>query len=58
MSEITITIPLGEYAELKNAQLKLQAFEGAGVDNWEGYDYALELLAEWRLEDDFELTLG
>ena len=32
--------------ELKQRDLKLSALEGAGVDNWEGYDYAMEEL--WK----------
>jgi hypothetical protein len=28
--------------ELEAAELKLLALEGGGVDNWEGYDFALE----------------
>ena len=31
---------------------KLMALESAGVDNWEGYDYAMEILEEWRKEDE------
>jgi len=34
------------YEELVEAQAKLDALEGAGVDNWEGYDDAMERLAE------------
>lgn len=48
MSEMveTITISLSEYESLIRAQDKLDALEGAGVDNWEGYDYAMEMLRE------------
>lgn len=31
-----------EYATLLASQEKLYALEGAGVDNWEGYDFAME----------------
>jgi len=42
----TITIPLSEYESLLRALDKLDALEGAGVDNWEGYDYAMEMLEQ------------
>lgn len=35
-----------ENAELFEAACKLNALENAGVDNWEGYDYAMEALRE------------
>jgi hypothetical protein len=31
---------------LKEASVKLWALEGAGVDNWEGYEIAMESLEE------------
>lgn len=40
----SITIPLEEYNELCRAAAKLYVLEGAGVDNWPGYDYAMEML--------------
>lgn len=33
-------------AELEKDQRMLLALEGAGVDNWSGYDYALEALED------------
>jgi hypothetical protein len=33
-----------ELVKLKQRDLMLSALEGAGVDNWEGYDYAMEEL--------------
>lgn len=42
----TITITLENYAKLINDQNWLRALEEAGVDNWEGIDYAIELLQE------------
>jgi len=42
----TYTISSEEYTELLEAIKMLNALEAAGVDNWEGYDYALELLKE------------
>lgn len=38
----TITIPLGEYNQLLADQALLRALQGAGVDNWSGYDEALD----------------
>ena len=44
----TITISLSEYDELHEASDKLNALEQAGVDNWEGYGVAMDLLEEWE----------
>jgi hypothetical protein len=32
--------------ELEKSEMKLLALEGAGVDNWEGYDDAMEMMRE------------
>jgi len=40
----TVTITLEDYAELQAASDKLDALEAAGVDNWEGYDFAMDIL--------------
>lgn len=45
-SENTITIPLKEYNQLIHDQEFLQALQAAGVDNWEGYDYAWEIMKD------------
>jgi hypothetical protein len=42
----TVTITKEEYNSLLESDNKLTALEGAGVDNWEGYDYAMEMLRE------------
>jgi hypothetical protein len=42
----TVTITKKEYEELLEDQKMLNALQDAGVDNWEGYDYAMELLNE------------
>lgn len=42
MEEITITKK--EYDELIEAKVVLDALYLAGVDNWDGYDYAIDLL--------------
>jgi hypothetical protein len=46
----TVTISTDEYESLKESDRKLSALEAAGVDNWEGYDYAMEILEE--MEDE------
>ena len=38
----TITITVRKYNELLDDQLLLRVLQSAGVDNWDGYDYALE----------------
>lgn len=43
-----VEITVAELQELRDAQLKLDALEGAGVDNWEGYDDAMDLLEDLR----------
>lgn len=40
MKEITISAK--EYESLLEDRKKLYALEGAGVENWEGYDFAME----------------
>ena len=42
--EETVTITKKEYEELKEDQQMLRALEGAGVDNWDGYEYAQDAL--------------
>lgn len=44
MPEETITIKKSEYDQLVEDQKWLGCLAAAGVDNWEGYDYAIELL--------------
>lgn len=41
-----------QVACLEDDARKLRALECAGVDNWSGYDYAMELLAEYEREDN------
>lgn len=41
-AEKTVTIPEAEYIRLQRSELWLTCLEGAGVDNWQGYDYAME----------------
>ncbi len=40
--EEDVTITKKEYEDLLKDQKKLRALYGAGVDNWEGYDIALD----------------
>ena len=47
-----IQITLARLEELEAAQNKLLALEAAGVDNWEGYDSAMDILSEMNEEDD------
>ena len=51
MQEETVTITLKEYDNLLKRDFKLICLEGAGVDNWEGYDYAMEEYLAVREED-------
>jgi hypothetical protein len=44
MATVNVTIPAEEYYQLMRDSAKLTALEAAGVDNWDGYDYAMELL--------------
>lgn len=47
MKEISVK----KYNELIEDQVKLRALEAAGVDNWDGYDIAIDMLEEWAKED-------
>ena len=42
--EETITISAREYEYLLDCEKTLSALQIAGVDNWEGYSYALEIM--------------
>lgn len=44
MENENVTITKKEYDELNADQRKLNALENAGVDNWDGYDFAMEAL--------------
>lgn len=46
MTEEMITITRKEYESLKDAQDLLECLKGAGVDNWCGYDDAIEMYEE------------
>jgi len=51
MTEKTVTIPEKEYHKLLDDQLFLEALRAAGVDNWDGWDFAIEILQEWSGEE-------
>ena len=40
-----------ENARLRDAQLRLSAFEAAGVDNWPGFFDAMSIYWEWKGDD-------
>lgn len=42
----TVTISGTEYVRLLEDSQLLNALRAAGVDNWEGWDHALEMLEE------------
>lgn len=44
--DATVTISKKEYDSLLADSHKLSCLEMAGVDNWSGYDYAMELMGE------------
>lgn len=46
MENKTVTISEQEYKDLINDQKFLEALRAAGVDNWEGFDDALDMLDE------------
>ena len=48
----TIEIALEEFDSLKESEMRLLALENAGVDNWSGYDYAVEILQEMKEEEE------
>lgn len=50
MSDTTemVTITKKEYEELLKAREFLNCLEGAGVDNWDGYDFACDAFNEGK----------
>ena len=50
--EKMVTITQKEYNKLLEDSNFLEALRGVGVDNWEGYSEAFELLEEWNNEDE------
>lgn len=50
--EQQVTISHVKYRQLLKAQAKLDCLEAAGVDNWCGYEDAMEYYSEMVGEDD------
>jgi hypothetical protein len=50
MSEVMIEISEKEHQELVSDQILLQCLQAAGVDSWEGYDQAIEMMM--TMEDE------
>lgn len=46
----TVTISKRVYDTLLKAAEKLECLEAAGVDNWEGYGYAMEMMERGEYE--------
>lgn len=44
--DATVTITVLEYEELLDNQRLLEALRAAGVDNWSGWDFAIEIYNE------------
>jgi hypothetical protein len=47
--ETMVSVSVTELISLREDSARLSALERAGVDNWGGYDYAMEIL---RGDDD------
>ena len=47
-----IVITNKEYENLLERDNMLSALEGAGVDNWCGYDDAMDFVDQWKKEDE------
>ena len=54
MNKETVTITKEEYENLQERDDFLCALEAAGVDNWDGYSEAQQLLREWYGEEEGE----
>lgn len=46
----SVVLSAKEYDDLSERDRWLSALEGAGVDNWDGWDEARDMLAEWDAE--------
>lgn len=49
-AEASVKISKEEYEELLDARDKLDALERAGVDNWDGWDDAMNIYEELQKE--------
>lgn len=50
VKEELVAISLKQYMELLDNDLMLECLQNAGVDNWEGYDVAMEEYREKKGE--------
>lgn len=50
--EETITVPKSQYEELVDDSNFLTCLRGAGVDNWDGYDFAIEEFQSMKGEEE------
>jgi NADPH-dependent 7-cyano-7-deazaguanine reductase QueF-like protein len=41
--------------ELEKLEVKMRALEGSGVDNWEGYDMAWDILKDEMIQNNIEI---
>lgn len=48
MNELLIAVPESEYNKLLERDEFLRSLEEAGVDNWEGYDIAIDIREGWN----------
>lgn len=48
-----MTLTAERIRELEKAERKLEALENGGVDNWEGYDFAMEAIRKEEEYDEF-----
>lgn len=49
---LQVEISIEEWEEMENDLAFLSALKAAGVDNWDGYDLAYDILKEWGYSND------
>ena len=47
-----VTIPKSEYYSLIDRDVLLSCLENRGVDNWDGYDGAIQEYRDWQSEQE------
>lgn len=52
MADPFVTITKAEYEQLQIDSDKLSCLEAIGVDNWQGYDDAMEMFREMQEADE------
>lgn len=50
----TMTILMSEYVAMKKDAARFQALDTMGVDNWDGYQEAMDLVELWEREEEEE----